>query len=132
MGNKKYFDDSHVKRAEYMRLYYKTHEISEDCKAKKRTNDKERERKQRIEAFEHYGGQRCSCCGETRYEFLAFDHINGNGRKHRKETRNMRIALWLKQNNYPAGFRVLCHNCNMAKGRYGYCPHEREKEESHA
>jgi hypothetical protein len=28
-------------------------------------------------------------------------------------------------NGFPSGFRTLCHNCNMAKGLYGTCPHER-------
>jgi len=37
--------------------------------------------------------------------------------------------LWLKRHGYPADeFRVLCHNCNAARGYYGYCPHERDKE----
>jgi hypothetical protein len=36
------------------------------------------------------------------------------------------LYLWLKRNNYPTGFRVLCHNCNLAIGFYGYCPHHRQ------
>jgi hypothetical protein len=82
----------------------------------------------------HYGN-RCTCCGETTYEFLAIDHINNNGAKHRKEIGlgGSRIYRWLKDNNYPDGFQVLCHNCNQAKGHYGECPHQRmlEKEVSH-
>jgi hypothetical protein len=35
--------------------------------------------------------------------------------------------FWLKRNGYPKGFRVLCHNCNSARGLYGYCPHKRRK-----
>lgn len=31
---------------------------------------------------------------------------------------------WLKTNGYPDGFQTLCHNCNMAKGFYGICPHK--------
>lgn len=34
------------------------------------------------------------------------------------------IPWWLRRNNYPNGFQVLCHNCNMAKGFYGKCPHQ--------
>lgn len=131
MGKARFFDDTHVKKATYMRQYHQSQKCSEEYKQHRKEYTKEKDKRDRIQAFEHYGGQRCSCCGETRYEFLAFDHINGGGRKHRKETK-VKIALWLRDNNYPAGFRVLCHNCNMAKGRYGYCPHEREKEESHA
>lgn len=29
---------------------------------------------------------------------------------------------WLEANGYPAGFQVLCANCNMAK-QSGGCPH---------
>ena len=35
----------------------------------------------------HYsnGTYRCACCGESAYEFLAIDHMNGNGQEHRRE-----------------------------------------------
>lgn len=89
---------------------------------------------ERIDALTHYsGGQpRCACCGETHVAFLSFDHINGGGRQHRIELRESGqsdcMFKWLKKNNYPEGFQVLCHNCNQAKGYYGYCPHQKEKE----
>lgn len=76
----------------------------------------------RIEAINHYGGK-CVCCGETKPEFLAIDHVNGDGNIHRKKINRMNLAVWLRINNYPDGFRVLCHNCNCAIGFYGYCPH---------
>jgi hypothetical protein len=38
------------------------------------------------------------------------------------------LYLWLKQNNYPPGFRVLCMNCNFAIGHSGYCPHNAKVE----
>ena len=31
---------------------------------------------------------------------------------------------WLKRNDYPPGFQVLCHNCNWAKHALGRCPHQ--------
>jgi hypothetical protein len=34
---------------------------------------------------------------------------------------------YLRKHNYPPGFRVLCHNCNMAFGHFGRCPHEDER-----
>ncbi len=82
-------------------------------------------RKQRERCLEAYGGV-CSCCGEARYEFLAIDHINGGGGKHRREIGN-KITRWLIANDFPPGFRVLCHNCNQAIGHYGYCPHQKER-----
>jgi hypothetical protein len=74
--------------------------------------------------LDHYG-HRCACCGEKRFEFLAVDHINGGGGKHRKQIHRS-IESWLIKNNFPDGFRLLCHNCNMSLGRYGYCPHQTE------
>jgi len=78
----------------------------------------------RQEVLDHYGNK-CVCCGETTPEFLAIDHINGGGNKHRKEVGGSGPVMyrWLKKNNYPEGFQILCHNCNMAKGFYGACPH---------
>jgi predicted restriction endonuclease len=80
----------------------------------------------RLEVLAHYGGK-CACCGESVPEFLAIDHINGGGCQHRKEIPGGNVCAWLKKNNYPEGFQVLCHNCNMAKGFYGHCPHQKEE-----
>lgn len=81
----------------------------------------------RIEVLEHYSGSppRCQCsgCDVTELKFLAMDHIDGGGAAHRRETKHASIYLWLKRNNFPVGFQVLCHNCNNAKGFYGRCPH---------
>ena len=69
----------------------------------------------------------CRCCKDSSHiEFLAVDHIHG--RKHLpKEEQTlggMDMNSWLKKNNYPKGFQILCQNCNFAKGMYGKCPHE--------
>jgi len=73
------------------------------------------------QVLDHYGSI-CQCCGENHFEFLTIDHPHGGGNKHRKEIRTT-IYNWLKRNNYPQGFRVLCMNCNFSLGKYGYCPH---------
>lgn len=84
-------------------------------------------RKIRKEVIEHYGGK-CACCGETFIGFLAIDHINNDGYKHKKQFGgSMAITYWLRQNKYPKGFQVLCHNCNMAKAFYGGCPNGTHK-----
>ena len=79
----------------------------------------------RREALSHYSNGKldCNCCGETEFKFLALDHINGGGNEQRKII-GPNLAPWVKRNNYPEGFQVLCHNCNMAKGLYGQCPHK--------
>ena len=84
-------------------------------------------RKLRAAAFDAYGGPRCACCGESTPEFLGIDHTQGDGNKHRRQIGNKgghSMYLWLKKNGYPEGFQVLCHNCNFAKGHFGYCPHK--------
>lgn len=87
---------------------------------------KESHKRLRIEVLKHYsnGLMICDCCPENRYEFLTIDHIKGGGTKHRKIVKNM--YRWLKKNNYPDGYRVLCMNCNYSYGHYGYCPHQQK------
>lgn len=82
----------------------------------------------RLEVITHYGGK-CECCGESTLEFLALDHPNNDGAKHRKQIGKGAGApyySWLKQNNYPKELvRVLCHNCNSSRAFFGYCPHQK-------
>ena len=80
----------------------------------------------RMLALQAYGGPtpKCACCEEGSLLFLALDHIDGGGRQHRKETGGGGFYIWLRRNNYPEGFRVLCHNCNFGRQlNGGVCPH---------
>ena len=86
-----------------------------------------RDRQVSEDVLAHYGGV-CACCAESRYEFLSIDHTNNDGAAHRRSIKKTPLRQWLKRNNFPPGFRVLCHNCNVSRGRYGYCPHERERQ----
>ncbi len=87
----------------------------------------EKYREVRAVCLTAYGGK-CTCCGETEYKFLAFDHINNNGGEMRKNKSHPENGLplykWLVKNNFPSEFQLLCHNCNNAKGFYGSCPHQ--------
>lgn len=82
------------------------------------------------EVLEAYGGAVCQCCGETHIEFLSLDHIDGNGKAHRKTfgiaatSGGWNFYAQLKKHNYPSGMRCLCMNCNFALGHVGYCPHQ--------
>jgi hypothetical protein len=108
-------------RTEYPRRYFLQHLHYHTTYAR------EWQRRLKAEVIEHYG-KACACCGETTYEFLCIDHINGGGNKHREElgcTRN--FYSWLKKNGYPEGFRTLCHNCNQSLGYNGFCPHQQKK-----
>jgi hypothetical protein len=85
--------------------------------------------KRRVLNYYSNGTLNCDCCGETSFEFLCLDHINGGGSKHRREISGVKtIYQWVESNEYPIGFRVLCHNCNMSLGFYGYCPHQISRE----
>lgn len=81
----------------------------------------------RTQVISHYGGK-CVCCGESESKFLCIDHIEGGGTQHRlslgPKGRGGTFYRWLRDQGFPEGFRTLCHNCNMAKGLYGKCPHE--------
>lgn len=81
----------------------------------------------RNDVFNHYGDGTCACCGEVNQGFLTIDHINGGGNIHRKSIGNSGgkdFYRWLRMNNYPEGFQVLCFNCNLGKYRMGVCPHQ--------
>ena len=119
----------------YHREYYAKRRLDPEYRRKERerlssSNHRMRQRgyfreyykRQRAKVIEYYGG-RCMCCGEKEDKFLAIDHMNGGGRKHYKEI-GQRLYSWLIANKMPEGFQVLCHNCNMAKGLYGICPHK--------
>src|SRR3990167_9620871 len=89
-------------------------------------------RKIKDQAYLNYGGYKCVCCGEVEQTMLTIDHINNDGNKHRNllnggRGRKASVDLyhWLKKNNYPDGFQVLCYNCNMSKHRNkGICSHK--------
>ena len=40
---------------------------------------------------------------------------------------SVRLFSILKRKGFPEGYQTLCHNCNLAKGFYGQCPHEQER-----
>lgn len=118
------------KNKERIKLYNQRPDVKEKVRSYWRSEKaKEIKRKywrnKRIEAIKHYGGE-CDCCGIKEFEFLAFDHINGGGIKHKKEVGYSDLFKWLIKNKYPEGFRILCHNCNQSLGHYGYCPHKKD------
>lgn len=101
--------------------YLMEYRRKEDTKDRRKISN----RKIRERLFEGYGGK-CVCCGETRFEFLALDHVNGGGREERKTRSTQQIALAAIREGFPDKYRILCHNCNQAIGWYGVCPHELE------
>ena len=73
------------------------------------------------EVYARYGGYSCTYCGENDKDVLTIDHINDDGNVHRKELNGSAhtIYQWLKDNDYPEGFQVLCRNHNWKKHASG-------------
>lgn len=66
------------------------------------------------QVLKYYGGC-CNLCGKNDTTILSLDHINKNGRKHRKEILKIDSGTafykWVLKNK-PNDLRVLCYNCN--------------------
>lgn len=92
--------------------------------------EKKRDYRQQIKkkAILHYSNK-CECCGESEFDFLTIDHINGNGNRHHREIKiggGAEFYRWIIKNNYPKIFQVLCFNCNCGRSlNKGICPHKR-------
>lgn len=119
----------------YYRKNGRAYKPCKKCCRKYHTTDKRRRyineynknahRRVRQEILNAYG-HTCACCGETKAEFLCVDHINNDGgEERRKGLQGKRLWDYIKRIGYPKDrYQLLCHNCNQAKGYYGYCPHQ--------
>lgn len=86
-------------------------------------------------AIEAYGG-RCYCCGVDELNFLALDHVNGDGAEHRRLLKEEGLCKgsgehfyrYLRRFGWPnvPPLRVACHNCNSATTYGRTCPHRLE------
>jgi len=83
-----------------------------ECLERDSETQRARNRRLRDAAFAAYGGAKCALCGEEDPTILEIDHINGGGNAHRRAIGPGRLYIWLAQNKYPPGFRVLCPTCN--------------------
>jgi hypothetical protein len=107
----------------YHRKYYYEH------RKERKPHDlecrKNYKRKVKLQILEHYGSK-CNCCGEININFLTIHHINGRHDKTKKEDKHSGFVLWnwLRLNNYPKGFQLLCYNCNCSMKHHmkQYCP----------
>lgn len=98
--------------------YYKNHERS--LRLRKEYRDRLRD-----QILEGYGGK-CVCCGESEKDFLALDHVDP-ATKSKVKGRKTGAGLYKQARDagFPSSYRLLCHNCNCARGFYGSCPHTR-------
>ena len=128
--------------------------LSSKAKRKERSSTPEYKARQkkkrddrRLEILQYYSKRLsksdipcCRCCGENFHiELLAIDHIAGRKQMdsepelvklgYSSSKRSHSLLNWIKKNNFPKGFQVLCHNCNYAKGMKGNknkCPHQKQ------
>lgn len=99
------------------------------CKTCFKLQTKERYWETKLKVINHYGGK-CVCCGETTPEFLTVDHINNDGKDHRRKKqfslgKNLYYTLIRENFNVGYALQLLCWNCNEAKNYYGICPHQK-------
>ena len=119
-------------------LYYKNNKEKVTKQRKKNRieillRQREWRRKLKLEIFTHYSGgkPKCNHCNFEDIRALCLDHVNNDGAKHRRQIRpknknrggnSVDVYIWVKRNNYPKTFQVLCSNCNRIK------EHEKQKE----
>ncbi len=112
-----------------MEKYYSVNRDSMNEQNKKR--GKERHKEARRLVLSHYSDGKlcCACpgCDVSIEEFLSINHIDGGGNKDRETFKGARTFYeYLVKNNYPEGLNVMCYNCNLSLGFFGYCPHQKD------
>jgi len=108
-----------ISREQYYKHIDKRRAYEKKRLAKQVPIHKEYRRKIKEECLSHYckDNIKCAKCGITILDVLTIDHINGNGRQERKTNckgrGGDRFYQYLRRNNYPSGYQVLCFNCNF-------------------
>lgn len=128
-------NDLKIQRAYYDRNNKKIIKYTKEYRVKNferiRLYQKARTQRKRLMVLNHYSNNspKCACCCETIIQFLSIDHVDNNGKSHRRLIGgSSQLVSWLIKNNYPKGFQILCFNCNLSKGFYGKCPHQLVKD----
>ncbi len=116
---KAYYQSHKEREKEQSRAYYQSHRLEYMAYFH------EQRAKLKLEVLTQYcvgEKPRCPHCGITDIDVLCIDHIKDDGNKHRRQIGGLSgnsFYKWLKGNNYPKGFQVLCFNCNMKKRMNG-------------
>lgn len=112
----------HEAKKKYRREYYKNNRVA------LLKYEREIGQELRTLCLNHYGWI-CKCCGEDEPRFLALDHINNDGREHRKRCKGSGVSLYrdLIKAGFPDYIQTLCCNCNLGKlWNKGICPHQQQ------
>ena len=115
--NRKYESDNPIERR---RMSYRVSYQNPIFREKKLKYAKAWRDRARLEVLVHYSGinpPRCKWCNIDDIDVLCIDHINGGGNEHRRRLRlgGRPFLQWLRADNYPEGYQVLCWNCNAKK-----------------
>lgn len=119
---------------EYMQKYRDTHkDKAREKNIEWRKNNKVRNRelnrgereRLKLDILNYYsnGTLCCANCGFSDTRALQVDHIENNGAEERRALFGNRLFAgttfyrWVRRNNYPEGYAILCANCNIIKLR---------------
>ena len=122
-------DREHKRKHRNRKIANGTPEEVAALRAAESAKTKRNQNRCRDEVYGAYGGYRCNCCNETERMFLSIDHIDNDGAEERKSGKysggGSAFYNWLRKNNFPPGYQVLCMNCQVGKHKNGgVCPHQ--------
>lgn len=70
----------------------------------------------KMKVISHYCPTLTCVCGYNRVLALTIDHINNDGKSHRKMVSTGRSYYsWFIRNDYPKNYQILCMNCNWRR-----------------
>lgn len=123
----------HTHEGSSTRWYWKNKELIHEKRQKVSQEFNAHQRNQRRslkkDILSHYSTDEtknplCAWCGFTDIRALCLDHIDNDGETHREALSGLPrghgasgsvMYRWVKKNQYPEGFQVLCANCNLIK-----------------
>lgn len=137
---KKWWQENQEKNKQNCKAYYQKHKLELNKKNREWAKNNRKKiitqkigyhnrtyQAKRSEVLMYYGNGKiaCVCCGECEKRFMTIDHINNDGKEHRKKVRPGNLYAWLIRNKFPNGFQTLCFNCNSGRSlNKGICPHK--------
>jgi hypothetical protein len=114
--NEFYTRGRNIKRPECKECTKSNHKES-----RKQGIEKKYRNKVKLEVLTHYSHTKipkCKGCGVKEIAILTLDHIYDNGAEDRRKAKingGHKTYSYLRKNNYPNGFQVLCWNCQWRK-----------------
>lgn len=116
----KYGQQYHFAHKEEMKVKQKQYrqDHKEEILPRQHQNHSKLATRRKCEVLTHYGNGELKClhCGIADIDVLCIDHINGDGKEHRRTVPGgFYLYRWLKKNGFPKGYQTLCMNCNLKK-----------------